>query len=176
MTPRQAFEALLGSLMHVEEPELKAQHRLTGHAKPKVAGLDDPRMHGSHGHLEHAFTGDRPERVKITRHARTTASPGKSLRRAHSPPANRHGGRPASGSDGLRGEAEDVHDLTFEPVRHRYFAAIEGNDGSLGSTGATTWRKDRRFGNDHTWCTKKRPLGLARRSRRATGAVRSDGR
>ena len=31
-----------------------------------MAGLDDPRMHGSHGHLEHAFTGDRPERVKIT--------------------------------------------------------------------------------------------------------------
>ena len=39
-----------------------------------------------------------------------------------------------------------------------YFAAIEGNDGSLGSTGATTWRNDRRFRNDHTWCTRKRPL------------------
>src|SRR5687768_6018573 len=50
-----------------------------------------------------------------------------------------------------------------------YFAAIDGYDGSLGRTGATIWRKDRKFGKNHRWFRRNRPLvsrsSLAKRER-----------
>ncbi len=63
--PRQPLEALFDSLVHVEQPELQVQHRLTGHAESEMAGLDDACVHGPDGHLEHAFAGDRSKRVEI---------------------------------------------------------------------------------------------------------------
>ena len=120
MTPRQPFEALLDALMHVEEPELKVQHRLTGDAKSKVAGLDDPRVDGSDGHLEHAFTGHGSERVKITWHARHHGVVREVLAKRPGPigPVVMEGDTRRVRM-ALRNKAEEIHDLAFEPVGHR---------------------------------------------------------
>ena len=64
MAPRQPLEALLGALVHVEQPKLEVQHGLAGDAEPEMPGLDDAGVHGSHRHLEHALAGDRPERMR----------------------------------------------------------------------------------------------------------------
>src|SRR4030095_9566021 len=127
MTPRQSLEALLGALMHVEEPELKVQHRLTGNAKPKVAGLDNSCVHGSHGYLEHAFTGYGPERVKIPCHAWHDGVAREVLAKGPEPL-----GPIVMESDAHRvrmtfwHESEQVHDFTFKPVRHWIFRRDRG--------------------------------------------------
>ena len=120
MTPWQPLEALLDPFVHIEEPELKVQHRLAGDAKPKVAGLDDSRVHGSHGHLEHAFTGHGSERVKVTWHARHHGVVREVLAKRPGP----IGPVVMEGDTGrirmaLRNKAEEIHDLAFEPVGHR---------------------------------------------------------
>ena len=79
VTPRQPLEALLGALVHVEQPKLQVQHGLAGDAKPEVPGLDDAGVHGPHRHLEHTFAGHGPERVEIPSTRGTTASFGKVL-------------------------------------------------------------------------------------------------
>ena len=71
--------------MHVEQPKLQVQHGLAGDAKPKVSGLDDARVHGSHRDLEHAFASHGPERVEVPADARDHRVAGKSLRSAHAP-------------------------------------------------------------------------------------------
>ena len=120
MTPWQPLEALLDPLVHIEEPELKVQHRLAGDAKSKVARLDDPRMDGSDGHLEHAFTGHGSEWVIVTWYARHRSVVREVLAKRPGPI-----GPVVMESDtgrvrmALRNKAEEIHNLAFEPVGHR---------------------------------------------------------
>ncbi len=152
VSPRQPLEALLDSLVNVEEPELQIQHRLAGHAKPEVSGLDDARVHRADRHLEHAFAGHRPERMPVTGHA----GHGRVVRESPCATPTR---RRAS-----RREARRVPDWGGPPAirpkksitsRSNQFAAgcraaIDGNDGVSGETGAETRRNVRRAGSDQT--------------------------
>ena len=171
MTPRQPLEALLGPLVHVEEPELKVQHRLAGDAKSKVARLDDPRMDGSDGHLEHAFTGHGSERVKITCHARHHGVVREVLAKRPGPlgPVVMEGD-PRRVRMALRNEAEEIHDLAFEPVGHRIFRGDRRiRRFSRKHRAPRACRKVRRPGKNHRWCRRNRPLAsrssLAKRDR-----------
>jgi hypothetical protein len=138
VTPRQPFESLLDPLVHVEQPELKVQHRLAGDAESEVPRLDDSRVHRAHRNLEHAFTGDGSERMRSTRRTRHHAVVREIL--AQRPGAVRpvvverdpHGIGMA-----LRNEAEEIHHFAFEPVRDRmpgrdrrkrWFSGVHGRD------------------------------------------------
>jgi hypothetical protein len=118
--PGEPLEALLDSLVDVEEPELQVQHRLTGHPEAKVARLDDAGMDGSYRYFEDALAGHRTKRVS------RSADPCDS-RVVWEVLAKRPGlvrpvvmQRDALHIGMARGnEAKEVHRLALEPVRRR---------------------------------------------------------
>ena len=120
VTPREPLESFLRSLVDVEQPKLEVQDGLAGHAEPEMPWLDDPGVNGSDRHLEHTLAGHGPKRMGRTMDARHDAIIRKVL--AERPRAV----RPIVMQRdtcwirmALRNEAEQIHDLTFEPVRRR---------------------------------------------------------
>ena len=120
MTPRQSLESLLRSLVDVEQPKLEVQDGFAGHAKPKMPGLDDAGVNRSDRHLEHTLAGHGSEWMEFSGDARHDAIIRKVLAE-----------RPRSVRPivmkrdtcrirmALGDEAEEIHDLAFEPVRRR---------------------------------------------------------
>ena len=156
--PRQAFEALLDALVDVEEPELQVQHRLARDAEPEMARLDHAGVHGSHRHLEHALAGDGPERVTLAG-ARGTGAVGREVLserpRAVGPVVVERDARRVGVAVGR--QAEEVHDLPFEPVRRRVLRAIEGKTAQRDRLAPTPQERLRR-GSDQTWCRQNAPV------------------
>src|SRR6266508_6937606 len=117
MTPGQPFEAFLDALVDVEKSQLEVQHRLSGHAKPKVTGLDHAGVDRPHGNLEHAFAGHGPEWMEIALDARQHSFIRKILSQRPGTVGpvvvERHARRIWMPD---RYESEEVHHLSFEPV------------------------------------------------------------
>ena len=129
MPPGQALEALLGALVHVEQPELQVEHRFAGDAEPEMARLDDACMDGTDRHLEHALAGDRAKRMEISFDARhrgvVREIPPQGPRALRPVRVQRH----ALGIGMLGGgQPEEVHDLALEPVGGRVTRGDGGKD------------------------------------------------
>src|SRR5215469_3684438 len=58
-------EAPLDALVHVAETLLEPQHLLPNAGEAEVPGLDDARVHWTHGNLVHTLSVDAHERVDI---------------------------------------------------------------------------------------------------------------
>lgn len=120
MAPGETLESLLGAFMDVEEPELQVEHRLSGHAEAEVPRLDDPRVNGAHGNLKDPFPGHGTEGMELALHAGDPAVVREVLVQRPGPlgpvvvEGHAHGVRVP-----FWRQAEEVHDLAFEPVRHR---------------------------------------------------------
>ncbi len=160
MAPRQPLEALLDALVDVEQPKLEVQDRFAGHAEPEVPGLDDAGVNGSDRHLEHALAGHGPERMEVPGDARHDAVVGKVLAerpRAVRPVVVKRDARRIRMA--LGHEAEEVHDLAFEPVRRRILRRDRRVRRAWPDRSAP--RGEERSacrGSDQTWCTTKRPV------------------
>src|SRR5581483_5270447 len=112
------FGGLLDAAMRVEEARLELQDDLPDAAEAEVAGLDDPGMDRTDGHLHHALAPDAGHRLVRVRHA------GHRARRVEVLPQRVEATRPivvqheAPGIGMALGlDAEEVLGLPLVPVR-----------------------------------------------------------
>ena len=135
VAPRQPLEALLGALVHVEEPQLEIENRLTGDAEPEMAWLDDARVDRPHREMEDALAGHRTIGPELPSHARHGLPLVEVL--PQRPSALRPivvEGDPILIRVSVGRQAEIVHDFPLEPVgdrvlgRDRWKARSAGRD------------------------------------------------
>ena len=119
VAPGQPLEALLDALVHVEQPELEVEDRLSGDSESEMAGLDDAGVDRPHREVEDALARDRPIRAELPAHARHGLPVVEVL--PQRPGALRPvvvQGDPVRVGMALGRRPEIVHDLALEPVGH----------------------------------------------------------
>ena len=119
-----------------------------------------PACTGPDRHLEHALAGHRPERMEVPGDARHDAIVGKVLAerpRAVRPIVVKRDARRIRMA--LGDEAEEIHDLAFEPVRRRILRRDRRDTTAWPDRPAPRCGETSRCcGSDQTWCRTKRPV------------------
>ena len=125
--------------MDVEQPKLEVQDRFARDAEAKMSRLDDAGVNGSDRHLKHPFAGHGSKWMEVSGDARHDPIVRKVL--AERPRSI----RPVVVKRdtcrirmALGDEAEEIHDLAFEPVRRR----ILRGDRRVGRRGRVDRRGD----------------------------------
>ena len=114
LVQRGALHQPVDALVHVAEPLLQAHHRLAVGGEAEVAGLDDPRVHGTDGDLVQRRTFGGIEGVGVTGGGVGIA---RAQRLAHAPAAVVE---PAAGvGRAIRLEAVEIANGALEPQRRR---------------------------------------------------------
>ena len=159
--PWQRLEALLDPLVDVEQPKLKVQNRLARDTEPKVAGLDDARVDGTYGDLEHPLSRHRPEGMEFALDARHRSRAREILPERMHPlrpvVVECHAGRVRMA---LGRETEEVHHLALEPVR-RGILRRDGRVGRLDGIDRRHDAKESREAGERPDVVKEEPLRRA---------------